>query len=151
MELKVYNGEYFERGKNRYLIFGWIILLVVILSALSKNIIWWIFVLCVAVGYVFYLTKTNNIVSMVIWKNWLQVWDISFLWNNLNGFLLEYHTEKKKIHNIVIVNSKNARIYTINDTEENLKDFVEELSNYIPMLENYEQSTMDKVIRKLKL
>ena len=151
MELKVYNGEYFERGKNRYLIFGWIILLVVILSALSKNIIWWIFVLCVAVGYVFYLTKTNNIVSMVIWKNWLQVWDISFLWNNLSGFLLEYHTEKKKIHNIVIVNSKNARIYTINDTEENLKDFVEELSNYIPMLENYEQSTMDKVIRKLKL
>ena len=151
MELKVYNGEYFERGKNRYLIFGWIILLVVILSALSKNIIWWIFVLCVAVWYVFYLTKTNNIVSMVIWKNWLQVWDISFLWNNLSGFLLEYHTEKKKIHNIVIVNSKNARIYTINDTEENLKDFVEELSNYIPMLENYEQSTMDKVIRKLKL
>jgi hypothetical protein len=44
-----------------------------------------------------------------------------------------------------------ARIYTIKDTEKNLENFVNELNEYIPMLENYEQSTMDKFIRKLKL
>jgi hypothetical protein len=43
------------------------------------------------------------------------------------------------------------RIFTINDSETKLKNFVNELNNYIPMLENYEQSTMDKVVRKLKL
>ena len=152
MELKVYNWEYFERGKTRYLVFGIIILLVVVLSILSKNIIWWVFILLVAAWYIFYLTKVNNVVSMVIWKNSLQVWKIPFSWNTLSGFVLEYHTEKEKIHNIVIIdNKKIPRIFTINDSETKLKDFVNELNDYIPMLESYEQSTMDKIVRKLKL
>lgn len=152
MELKVYNWEYFERGKTRYLIFGLIILLVVVLSILSDNIIWWVFVLLVSWWYLFYLTKVNNIVSMVIWKNALQIWQLPFSWNTLSWFVLEYHTEKEKIHNIVIIdNKKTPRIYTIKDNEANLKNFINELNDYIPMLENYEQSTMDKIIRKLKL
>ena len=57
-----------------------------------------------------------------------------------------------KINNIVIIDNKNEyRIYTINDSDENLENFVNELNNYIPMLEKYEQTTMDKFIRKLKL
>ena len=72
-----------------------------------------------------------------------------FQYKDLSWFVLEYHTEKKKIHNIVIIDKKNvARIYTIKDTEKDLEKFVNELNEYIPMLENYEQSTMDKFIRK---
>jgi hypothetical protein len=39
MELKVYNGEHFERGRVWYLVFALVILVVVILSILSNNII----------------------------------------------------------------------------------------------------------------
>jgi hypothetical protein len=70
----------------------------------------------------------------------------------LSGFVLEYHTEKKKIHNIVLLDDKKIpRIYTINDTEKNLKEFVDDLNGYIPMLDNYNQSTFDKFMRKIKL
>jgi len=70
----------------------------------------------------------------------------------LSGFVLEYHTEKKKIHNIVLLDDKKIpRIYTINDTEKNLKEFVDDLNDYIPMLDNYNQSTFDKFMRKIKL
>jgi hypothetical protein len=70
----------------------------------------------------------------------------------LSGFVLEYHTEKKKIHNIVLLDDKKVpRIYTINDTEKNLKEFVDDLNGYIPMLDNYNQSTFDKFMRKIKL
>ena len=152
MELKVYDWEYFDRGKTRYLIFGIIILTVIVLSILSNNIFWWVLVLLTAWWYIFYLTKVNNTISMVIWKNALQVWNITFAWNTLSGFVLEYHTKKEKIQNIVLIdNKKSFRIYTINDSEKNLKDFINELSDYIPMLESYEQSTWDKGIRKLKL
>ena len=152
MELKVYNGEHFERGKTWYLIFALVILLVAVVSILSSNISWWVFVVLVAGAYIFYLTKINDTVTMVTWKKALQISKAVFPWETLSGFVLEYHTEKKKIHNIVIIDDKKIpRIYTINDSEKNLKEFVDDLNKYIPLLDNYNQSTFDKFMRKIKL
>lgn len=152
MELKVYNGEHFERGRVWYLVFALVILVVVILSILSNNIIWWVFVFLVAGWYLFYLTKVNDTVKLIVWKNALQIEKIAIPWENLSGFVLEYHTELKKIHNIVILDEKKMpRIYTINDSEKNLKNFVKDLNNYIPLLDSYNQSNFDKFVRKIKL
>ena len=90
--------------------------------------------------------------QVILWEKALQIWNAIFQYKDLSWFVLEYHTEKQKIYNIVIIDNKNEyRIYTINDSDENLENFVNELNNYIPMLEKYEQTTMDKFIRKLKL
>ena len=152
MEIKVYNCEYFDRWKIRYLVFVLIILLVIILSILSNNSVWWIFVFLAAGWYIFYLTKSDKIVSMVIWERGLQIWNDIISWNKLSGFILEYNVKLDKIWNIVIIDNKNShKIYTIKDLDNNLKDFVKELNNYIPLLENYEYSTLDKILRKLKL
>ena len=152
MELKVYNWEKFDRSKAWFLIFAFIILLVVVLSILSNNIIWWVFVFIVAWGYLYYITKVNDTIKIITWKNALQIGKVTFPWEKLSWFVLEYHTKKEKIQNIVIIdNKKDYTIYTINDTEKNLKNFVNELNWYIPMLDNYEQKTLDKFIRKLKL
>ena len=152
MELKVYDWEQFERWKTWYLVFALVILLVIVLSVLSNNIFWWVLVLVIAGWYIYYLTKTNDTITMVVWKNALQVGKAAYSRDKLAWFVLEYHTEKEKIHNIVIVEAtKETRIYTINDTEENLKNFVNELNGYISMLDNYDQSTFDKFLRKIKL
>ena len=152
MELKVYDWEIFERNKTWFLIFALVILLVVVISILSNNIAWWVLVLLVAGGYVYYITKTNDTIKMITWKQALQIWKAVYSYDKLNWFVLEYHTEKKKIHNIVIIdNKKYPRIYTIKDTEKNLENFVNELNSYIPILDNYEQTTLDRFIRKLKL
>ena len=152
MELKVYDWEKFDRSKSWFLKFALIILLVVVLSVLSKNILWWVLILLLAWAYIFYITKINNTIKIITWEKALQIWKIVFPYETLSWFVLEYHTEKQKIHNIVIIdNKKEYRIYTIKDTEKNLKNFVNDLNWYIPMLENYEQTTMDKFIRKLKL
>ena len=152
MELKVYDWEKFERSKSWFLIFAFVILLVVILSVLSDNITWWVLVLLVAGCYIYIITKTDNTIKMITWKKALQIGKITFPWESLNWFVLEYHTEKKKIHNIVIIDDKKGyKIYTIKDTEKNLQSFVEDMNNYIPMLDKYEQTTLDKFIRKIKL
>ena len=152
MELEVYNWEKFERGKSWFVYFAIIILVVVVFSVLSSNIPWWVIVLVLTWGYIFYITKISDKIKLVTWKQALQIWKRVFPYEDLNWFVLEYHTEKKKIHNIVIVyDEKHYEIFTIDDTEENLKNFVGELNWYIPMLDNYEQSTMDKFIRKCKL
>ena len=44
------------------------------------------------------------------------------------------------------------RIYTIkNPNSKNFQEFINELIEYIPMLDKYDQSTFDKFIRKIKL
>lgn len=152
MELKVYDWEKFERSKTWFIIFAFVILLVVVSSILIKNILWWVLVLLIAWGYIFYITKTSDVIKMITWKQALQIWKTTYPYKNLNGFVLEYHTEKQKIHNIVIIdNKKHYEIYTIKDTTKNLENFINELNEYIPMLDNYEQTTFDKFIRKLKL
>jgi Ca2+/Na+ antiporter len=152
MELKVYDWEIFDRTKTRYFVFAFVILLVVVLSVLSNNITWWIFVFVVAGWYIYYITKSNDTIKITTWKQALQIDKTVYPYEKLNWFVLEYHTEKKKIHNIVIIdNKKIPKIYTIKDTDKNLENFVNDLNWYIPMLDNYEQSTLDKFIRKLKL
>ena len=149
MEIKVYNWEHVERDKTRYIVFVLIVLLVIILSVLSNNIVWWVFILLISWWYIFYLTKVDDTISMIIWKNSLQIDNIAFPRNTLKWFVLEYHLQKEKIYNIVIIDDKNnAKIFTLNDVEENVQNFVEELNNYIPMLDNYDQWTLDKFLRK---
>ena len=152
MELKVYNWEYFERWRVWYIVFSLVILLVIVISVLSKNIVWWVLVLLFAGGYIYYLTKINDTVVMKIWTNAFQIDKVAFPWNSLSWFVLEYHTQKQQIHNIVIIDNKNvARIYTINDTDENLENFVNQLSEFLPILDRYEQTNFEKFIRKIKL
>jgi hypothetical protein len=152
MELKVYDWEFFERGKMWYIIFACVILLVAVLSVLSNNVVWWVIVLLFASGYLYFSLKSNKTTKMIIWKKVLEVWKTIYQWETLKWFVLEYHTKKRKIHNIVIIDNKNdPKIYTINDTAKNIEGFVNELNGYIPMLETYPQSSFDKFVRKLKL
>ena len=152
MELKVYNWEYFERGKTWYIVFALVILGVIVISILSNNVLGGVLVLLFAWWYIYLLTKIKDTTTMIIWKNSLQVWKTPFLRSTLKWFVLEYHTQKEKIHNIVIIDNKNtAKIFTINDTEKNLKNFVNELSNYIQIMDDYDQTKLDKFMRKIKL
>ena len=152
MELKVYNWEYFERWVLWYLISALIILLVVLLAILSNNLLWGILVLAIAWWYLYFLTKTNNKIVMKISWTWLEIWKSVLPRSSLSWFVLEYHTKKKTIHNIVILDyKKEPKIYTIADTRAKLEWFVDELSENIPMLDNYDQSNFYKFIRKIKL
>jgi len=152
MELKVYDWEFFERGKMWYIIFACVILVVAVLSVLSNNVVWWVIVLLFAAGYLYFSLKSNKTTKMIIWKKVLEVWKTIYQWETLKWFVLEYHTKKRKVHNIVLIDNKNdPKIYTINDTAKNIEDFVNELNGYIPMLETYPQSSFDKFVRKLKL
>lgn len=152
MELKVYDWEQFERGKLWFLILWLIILGVVVISVLSRNYFWWVLVLVVWGAYIYFLSKVTKWTTMITWKNVLQIWKQAYPWNTLSWFVLEYHTEKKKIHNIIIItDKKEPLIFTIKDTEKNLENFVNDLNWYIPMLDNYDQDFLSKLLRKLKL
>jgi len=151
MELNVYNGEYFERTKTRYLVFFLVVGLIIIGSVLSNNTLWAVAVLVFIGGYFYILTKANETIKITINKNWLSIGKKSHLRNELQWFVLEFNTQTQQIHNIVLIYKKSYEIYTILDDIEKNQEFFLTLEGKIPLLEWYEQGLRDKFIRKVKL
>jgi len=64
---------------------------------------------------------------------------------------LEFDPKAEKIKNIVIISNNTHTIHSIHDTDEALKNFITELSNYKPLLEKYDQTTREKILRRLQV
>lgn len=88
---------------------------------------------------------------MKIMEPWLQVGRKIFPRSSLQWFALEFDPEAEKVLNIVIVGHDTHTIHTIHDEHETLKQFVDKLSSYTPMLEKYKQTSREKLLRKLKV
>lgn len=151
MELKVFNWEKFERDKVRYIVFASIFILIFILSAFYKNIVWIILMFFLLGAYIYYGIININETTITISENWLLVWTKVIPWNNLVWYCIELEIKKKTIKNIVLVHQRWHSIYTINDSEENIKMFLETLNQTLPILSDFPQTFREKIIRKIKL
>ncbi len=151
MELKVFNWEKFERNKTRYIIFASIFILIFVLSAFYKNIVWIILMFFLLGAYIYYGIININETTITISENWLLVWTKVIPWNNLVWYCIELEIKKKTIKNIVLVHQRWHSIYTINDSEENIKMFLETLNQTLPILSDFPQTFREKIIRKIKL
>jgi hypothetical protein len=110
-----------------------------------------VIILLLAGGYFFILTKVNEITTIEIEESWITINKKHQPRNTFSGFLFEFHTKKQTIHNIVFITPKGHDIYTINDTEDNIKTFAATLKEYIPLVEDYHQTSREKFLRKIKL
>lgn len=72
-------------------------------------------------------------------------------YTQLQGFLFEADAKTGKILNIVFVFKNHYEIFTIDDDAEQLQIFAETLGQYIPMVESYQQTMIDRLMRKLKI
>lgn len=151
MELKVFNWEKFERNKTRYIIFASIFILIFVLSAFYKNIVWIILMFFLLGAYIYYCIININETTITISENWLLVWTKVIPWTNLVWYCIELEIKKKTIKNIVLVHQRWHSIYTINDNEENIKVFLETLNQTLPILSDFPQTFREKIIRKIKL
>ena len=151
MELKIYNTEYFERNKTWYIVFTVVFVAIFIMTLYYKNWVGSILLVFLLGGYFYFGISGIKETLMTIWDNGLTIDKKVFSWSELSGFVLEYEQTTKEIKNIVILHNNTHSIYTIIADQVQLHDFVEILSQHIPMISSYEQSFFEKLSRKLKL
>jgi hypothetical protein len=151
MEINVYNAEKFERTKRRYLIFSVVFASVLILSILNKNLVWAILLFFLLWWYFYYSITTTQVIKMLIQENELVIWDKVYVWSSLNWYALEMDMKTESVKNIIILTNKWYNIHTIDDSMQNVKNFVSELDKYIQIVDQYDQTFLDKLVRKLKL
>lgn len=151
MELNVYNSEKFNRHNLWYVVFGLVASATLTGSIFYKNRAGAILLFFLLWGYFFYSVKNSGPIVMTIMDGWLKTGGKIFPRSSLRWFVIEFDTSAQKVKNIVLVTSNSHSIHTIHDTQENLRVFVNNLSNYTPMLEKYDQTTREKIMRKLQL
>ena len=151
MSVLVYNGEKFSRGKTRYLVFVVVVASVFLLSILNNNIVGGVLIFFLLWWYFYYSTINSQVVKMVIQKNQLVIGNKVFPWNTFVGYVLEIHSKTQEVKNIVLLTQKWHMIHTFDDSVEHINAFVNELDAYLPMLDNYNQTALERFSRKMKL
>ena len=157
VSLKVYSWEVFERSIRWYICFTVVIISVVCLSLFYEPwdhlewLIGAIVLLMIVWGYLFFLSKANSEIKMIIKPEWLTVWNRLISYSELNWFVVEMDKKTWELRNIVLVYDKFVEIYTLKDTKKQQQLFFSKLSELIPFLEKYNQSWFEKFMRKIKL
>lgn len=151
MDLHVYNWEKFERNKRRYIGFSTIFISAIVLSLLNQNIVGGLVLFFILGAYFYYSILSNQTSKIHIEDEYIIIDKKSHPWSDFTSYTLEVDKGSNKIKNIVFIHSKGYVIYTIKDKEETIKKFSKELDTYIPLVNGYYQSLLEKTIRLLKL
>lgn len=150
-KLNVYSSEKFNRNKSWYIIFSIIFIAIFAISIYYKNIVWAILMFFLLGWYLYYGIINIQEITIQITDNGLIIWKKIINWNNFTWYSLEINEKDQIIKNIVLLSKKHHYIYTINDDNWNIKAFLQQLSNILPMKWEFPQTFWEKASRKMKL
>ena len=92
-----------------------------------------------------------QVVSLHIDDQGLRLGTIHHPWSFFSGYALEMYVKNNELKNIVLLTSSGHFIYTFADTTEHIRLFLMALDDYLPLSEEFSQTSFEKMIRKMQL
>jgi hypothetical protein len=152
MEIRVYNWEHFERTKARFVAFAVSLAVIIWASIFFANLFGSIILFLFTWAYILFSLTKHKHINLWIRDSWLAVDARLRPWQSLDSFVVEVDWQTQEWKNIIIIMKNNDHmIFSFDDEHEKKKDFITELQTYISLVENYPQTTMDKMVRKMQL
>jgi len=151
MTLRVYNGEKFERNRRWYVLFALVLITIIWLSLWKQNVIGVVVLFFILWAYFYYSIVSNQIISLKIEKNHLIINNKIYLRWSFRAYSIEIEKKNQQIRNIVLITEKWYMIYTIHDKNDRIKEFLIEINDHLPLVSEYNQSSLEKLARILKL
>ncbi|MEI7478606.1 MAG: hypothetical protein WCJ81_09355 [bacterium] len=72
-------------------------------------------------------------------------------WSTFSGYVLELYLKDHSLKNIVFLAGPGHVIYTFADTPQHIKSFLLALDDYLPLLDDFHQTSFEKLIRRIQL
>ncbi len=151
MTLHTYNGEIFERNKRWYVFFALMIISIVWLSLWKQNVVGVVVLFIILWAYFYYNIISNQHIEIKIEKDFLLIHQKKYARSSFKWYNLEIEKKSEKVKNLILITERWHVIYTIDDSKENIKNFIVELNNRIPLTGEYMQTSLEKLARILKL
>lgn len=102
-------------------------------------------------AYLFLQSKISMEAELILKPEGILIGERVIPFSLIQGFVVEMEKTTGKLKNIVLVLEKSVEIFTLRDAPEQQQLFFAELSKFVPFLESYQQTWIDKMMRKLKL
>lgn len=102
-------------------------------------------------AYLFLQSKISMEAELILKPEGILIGERVIPFSLIQGFVVEMEKTTGKLKNIVLVLEKSVEIFTLRDASEQQQLFFAELSKFVPFLESYQQTWIDKMMRKLKL
>lgn len=147
----VHNGEHFERGKLRYVVFTLVLVALIIASVLFENFFGAIILFLLVGWYILFALMRNKKIVLKNTEQGLVIGEKIMPWTNMQWRNIETNVLTWDRKNLIVVAKSDKFIFTLDDTKENTETFVKELWDFLPMSESIGYSFTEKLIRKLKL
>jgi hypothetical protein len=103
MELKVTNGEVFERGSRRYVRFSSFFVFLVIVSILYENTVGALLVLFLVGGYLYYSALSTQETVVNISPSALKIDERVYPWSRITGFSIEHDPQTQQYTNLIFL------------------------------------------------
>ncbi len=151
MEINVYNWEKKERWRRRYVIFALVLIIVIGLSLRKNNIIGVIVLFFILWAYFYYNSVGNQLIKIRLETNHLTINKKIYSREFFKWYSLEIEKKSQELKNLILIHEKWILIYTFEDSKEQIKNFLIEINNNLPLTSQYEQWSLEKLARILKL
>lgn len=152
MQVRVYNGEHFERSRVWFIGFAVVLAAVIWLSLWFVNLFGAIILFLFTGAYILFSLTKNKHINLTIRDTGFVVDTRLRPRQSLDSFVVEVDSATQERKNLIIIlTNKETMIFSFDDEHANKQAFITTLQQMIPLVETAPQTTMDKIVRKLKL
>lgn len=152
MQVRVYNGEHFERSRVWFIGFAVVLAAVIWLSLWFVNLFGAIILFLFTGAYILFSLTKNKHINLTIRDTGFVVDTRLRPRQSLDSFVVEVDSVTQERKNLIIIlTNKETMIFSFDDEHANKQEFITTLQQMIPLVETAPQTTMDKIVRKLKL
>ncbi len=152
MQVRAYNGEHFERTRTWFIGFAVVLAFVIGLSLWFVNLFGAIILFLFTGAYILFSLTKNKHINLTIRDTGFVVDTRLRPRQSLDSFVVEVDAATQQRKNLIIIlKNQDTMIFSLDDTHENAQAFITALQAVIPLVETAPQTTMDKIVRKLKL
>ena len=151
MQLRIYNGEIYNRPTRRYIVVATIVVSIILYALFTRQFVGAVIMILIVGGYMFYILWTQKIIYVAMDETGIRLDQSYFPWQTIDGYMVEIERVSQLPHNIIFVRGWVVMIHTLADSQENISAFLREIDQYAEYLPEIEESSVEKIIRRLKL
>lgn len=152
MNLHVYQWERYDRPRRWWIVVAIFLVFLLILTLWNGDwrgflllaiIIWW---------YCWYEWKTQHDMYLIsLDSEWVDVAGKQYYWHELQWFSVWFVPGTEEISTLYIYTTNDTLVYSMDDPQEEISDFVTALSQQIPYIKEVQLSWVRKFMRMLKI
>lgn len=152
MNLHVFQWERYDRPLRWWIVVAIFGLFLLILTLWNRDRWWVILMLLIAGGYAWYEWKTQHDMYLIsLSTEWIEVAGKKYFRHELQGFSVWFVLGTEDITTLYIYTTNDTLIYTVDDPQDEISDFVTALSQQIPYIKEAQLSGVKRLMRMLKI